>query len=130
MGIVCGLLLDLTCHQLLGSNAIFMMLVCLFTSYLYTHYLQHRLFNHLVLTAAVSLLHGVLVFFFSYFLWDYDNVGLVFLYTILPSCGYTLLSAVVIYGLFHFVHERLLPHTSHTITRSVHSNLESDIYSG
>lgn len=124
MGIVCGFLLDLSCGRLLGYNAIFLMVVCLIASQLYLHLLQHRLLNLLGLTAIVSLLHGAIDFFFYYAIWDYENVSQVFLHIILPSCGYTLLAAILLYGLFHFVHERLLPNSSHTIEQAIHTTVE------
>jgi rod shape-determining protein MreD len=124
IGILCGLLLDVCCQRLLGYHAILLLLVCIITSWLYTHYLQQRLWNMLLLTLVVSLLEATIDFFFSYVIWDYEHVSQVFLYNKLPVCAYTLLAALPIYGVFHFVHERLLPNSNRTIEQAIHTTIE------
>lgn len=124
IGILCGLLLDFCCGRLMGFYAIQFMLVCLVTSQLYTQLLQQRLFNMLILTAISSLLLGTIDFFFYYAIWDYEHVWLIFLHITLPSCGYTLIATLPLYGLFHFVHERLLPHSNRTIEQAIHTTIE------
>lgn len=121
MGIVCGFLIDLSCDKLLGFHAIFFMLVCMIASQLYTHLLQKRLLNMLLFTTIVCLLQSALDFFFYYAIWNYENILQILYYNKLPSFLYTLIATCVLYGIFHFVHERLMPNSNHTIEQAFHT---------
>ena len=125
IGILCGFLLDFSCNRLAGFYAIPMMLICFITAWLYTQFLQQRVWNLLILTAVVSLILGTQDFFFYYAIWGYEHVSLVFLKVILPSCGYTLIAALPLYGIFHFIHERLMPNSNRTIEQAIHTTIES-----
>ena len=56
-----------------------MMLICFITAWLYTQFLQQRVWNLLILTAVVSVLLGTQDFLFYYFIWGYEHISLVFL---------------------------------------------------
>jgi len=45
IGILCGFLLDFSCNRLAGFYAIPMMLICFITAWLYTQFLQQRVWN-------------------------------------------------------------------------------------
>ena len=54
-----------------------------------------------------------------------SGISIVFLKVILPSCGYTLIAALPLYGIFHFIHERLMPNSNRTIEQAIHTTIES-----
>lgn len=118
-GLVCGLLLDITCGKLFGFNGLILMLMCIGISLLYKHYLTHRTLNFLVLASAGIFIQGCLDYFFYYALWDYSNVSLIFRHHILPCCIYTIISAIPVYAVIHNINRMLRPHVIRTIEEAV-----------
>lgn len=117
IGILCGLLLDISCGTLPGYHGILLFLICLFTSRLYDRFLLQRFWNMMFLTAAVSFVVTGLDFVFQYAIWGYDNVFRLYLHHQLPCLGYTVLSSVVIYPIFALIHHFLLPKRRRTIEK-------------
>ena len=118
-GLVCGLLLDITCGKLFGFNGLILMLMCIGISLLYKHYLTHRFLNFLALAAVCILVQGCLDFFFFYAIWDHSHVSLIFTRHIFPCCVYTILSSAVVYAVIHNINRLLRPHIIRTIEEAV-----------
>ncbi len=105
IGAACGVLLDLACGKLIGSNAICMILLCVGTSLLYHYLLKQKWFNMLWLTALCALIQGGMDYLFYYVIWEHENVSLIWENIILPSCWMTALSSVPIYFIIHGIAE-------------------------
>ncbi|MBQ8514597.1 MAG: rod shape-determining protein MreD [Ruminococcus sp.] len=118
-GLLCGLLLDITCGKLLGFNGLILMLMCIGISLLYKYYLTHRLLSFLVLTAAGAFIQGTLDFFFYYAIWGHSNVSRIFTHHTVPCCIYTILSSFIVYAVIHNINRMLRPRTIRTIEEAV-----------
>lgn len=121
VGIVCGFLLDISCGKLPGFNAIIMLALCLTVSLLYTHLLQQRLLNMLLLTAVGSFLQIGLDFIFYYAIWGYDHVNQIFLSYTIPSWYATVIASIPIYLIFRLIQRCLTPKKNRIIRDSTYS---------
>ncbi len=118
-GVICGLLLDVVCGKLLGFNGLILMLMCIVISTLYKHYLMHRLLNFVLVCAAGIFIQGILDYFFYYAIWNHEEVSFIFRNHILPCCIYTLISALPVYAVIHYINLRLRPNIVRTIEETV-----------
>lgn len=109
VGILSGLLLDISCGKLFGSNAILLACCCVMTALLFMHLLRQNIINVLIVTVLCALLQGGLDYLFYYSIWGYEAVGTVFVRYILPGIAYTAIAVLPLYPLFRLIQRKLLP---------------------
>ena len=119
IGIICGLLLDISCGTLPGYHGILLFLICLVISRLYDRLLLQRFWNMVFLTAAAAFLVTGFDFLFQYAIWGYDNVSHLYLTYSLPCLAYTAISSIVIYPIFALMHRFLLPKRRRAIEKKL-----------
>lgn len=100
---ICGLLLDVACGKLLGYNALWLVVCCVTVSLLHGYLLRDKLVNLLLLTAVCTAVQGYMDFVFYYAIWGHEDVSLIYMKIILPSCIMTLVSAVPMYYLVRWI---------------------------
>lgn len=118
-GIVCGLLLDISCGTLLGFYALLLFPICMAVSLLYDRLLQQRFWNMVFLTGAAAFLVTGLDFVFRYAIWGYDQVSYLYVHRSLPCLGYTVIGGAVLYPIFALIHRFLLPPRRRTIEKTI-----------
>ncbi len=97
VGMICGLLIDLSCDKLLGFNAIWLVVCCVAVSLLHSYLLQEKLLNMLLLTGICTAVQGYVDFVFYYAIWGLEDVGLIYRHIMLPSGIMTMISLIPIY---------------------------------
>lgn len=118
-GILCGLLMDISCGTLPGYHGILLFLMCMLISILYDRLMQQRFWNLVFFTGIAAFLVTSLDYIFQYAIWGYDNVSLIYVYYALPCLLYTLLSCIVCYPVFRLIHRFLLPQRKRTVQRTI-----------
>lgn len=119
IGIVCGLLMDISSGTLPGYHAILLFLICMLTSLLYDKLMMQRFFNLLFFTAVTAFIVTGSDYIFRYAIWGYDNVSQVYLHYMLPCLLYTCISSAVIYPIFSCIHRFFLPQRRRTIEKTL-----------
>ncbi len=109
VGAVSGLLIDHACGKLLGASGSLMLCCCVLASLLFTHLLRPNFLNVIFLTAFSSFLITLFDYFFSYFMWNYEDAELVLLQIELPSTLWTIFAACILYLPFKAIKLKLLP---------------------
>ncbi len=99
VGLLCGLLIDISCGKLLGYNAIWLIICCVAVSLLHNYYLYHRLVNILVLTFICVMVQGYMDFVLYYGVWGYEDVWLIYRQVTLPSGIATMIGTVFVFGI-------------------------------
>lgn len=72
VGMVTGLMIDISCGKLLGLNALFLVCGCVCTALLFMHLLRHNIINVLIVTLLLAAMQGGLDYLFYYYMWNYD----------------------------------------------------------
>lgn len=119
IGILCGLLLDISCGTLPGYHAILLFLLCMATAMLYDRLMQQRFLNMVIFTAIAAFLITGCDFIFQYALWGYENVSHLYVHHSLPCLLYTTISGAVCYPIFFLIHRFLLPKRRRTIEKKL-----------
>ncbi len=119
VGMISGLLMDITCGKLLGYNAIWMVVSCVAVSLLYTYILRQKLLNILILTAACVLVQGYLDYLFYYAIWGYEDVVQIYTRTILPSSCLTLGSVLLFYVPLKWIAEKCGSHRVQELEKTI-----------
>lgn len=107
VGILCGLLSDIASGRLTGTTAFILLIGCVCISLLFTHFLRQNLLNFSVLTLGYSAIHFFLDYFFSYFIWGYDNDKILLTRFIIPEFIFTIISLFAVYPVIKTVRKRL-----------------------
>jgi rod shape-determining protein MreD len=102
-GSLCGLLVDGAYGKLFGYNAIMLLIICLFTRLLFTHWLRVSLLNISVLCIVFTFLWTVFDYVFYYAIWNYDSNGMIFLHYHLRIWLLTSLCILVVYPIMRFI---------------------------
>ena len=97
VGVVTGLMIDISCGKLLGLNALFLVCGCVCTALLFMHLLRH------------NIIKGGLDYLFYYYMWNYDAVETVFARWHLPVIFLTTGAVLPLYPIFKLIKRRLLP---------------------
>ena len=108
VGAISGLLVDLSCGKLIGSNAIFFLLIGVISSFFFLHLMRRNFINITVFTAIASIIHGLLDFFFYYVMWNYENLFSIFKFTIIKPIVLTTISAPIVYLFLMFILNRFM----------------------
>ncbi len=119
VGMICGMLMDITCGKLLGYNAIWMVVSCVTVSLLYTYILRQKLVNILILTAVCVVVQGYLDYLFYYAIWGYEDVSLIYTRTILPSNVFTLASVLLFYAPLKWIAEKCGSHRVQELEKTI-----------
>ncbi|WP_298483239.1 rod shape-determining protein MreD [uncultured Ruminococcus sp.] len=119
IGILCGLLMDISTGSLLGYHSIVLFLLCMGTSLLYDRLMQQRFLNMVFFTCAAAFLVTGFDFVFRYAIWGYENVSYLYVHHALPCLLYTTISGAVCYPIFALIHRFLLPKRRRTIEKKL-----------
>lgn len=119
VGIVCGLLMDISTGTLLGYHTIVLFVFCMLISVLYDRLMQQRFLNLVLFTAIASFFITGCDYIFRYAIWSYDNVSYLYLHHSLPCMVYTIISSMVCYPIFSLIHKGLLPPRKRTVEKTV-----------
>lgn len=125
-GAVCGFLTDIACGKLFGYNAVILTFFCILANLLFELYLRDRFINYMMITAAVSYIQCWLDYKFYYQIWEYENVGRIFVKVSLRVWIYTVISAVIIYLVLKLVNRFLMPREHLTIEEAINTNIQSE----
>ncbi len=118
VGMVCGLLLDISCGKLLGYNAVLLVICCVAVSLLYNYLLRQKLINILMLSAVCVLAQGYFDFLFYHAIWEHENVIMVYTDIILPSNGLTMLFTIPIYYLIKWIAKKCRNRRVHVLEKT------------
>ena len=119
IGILCGLLLDISCGTLAGYHGILLFLICLAVSCMYDRLLLQRFWNLIWLTAVAAFVVTGFDFVFQYAIWGYHQVSQLYLHHTLPCLAYTVISSMICYPVFSLIHRFLLPKRRRTIEKKL-----------
>ncbi len=108
-GAVCGFLTDICCGKLFGYNAVVLTFFCILANLLFELYLKDRFINYMIITTVVSYIQCWLDYKFYYQIWEYENVGRIFVKVSLRVWIYTVISAVFVYLVLKLVNRFLMP---------------------
>ncbi|WP_303790168.1 rod shape-determining protein MreD [Ruminococcus flavefaciens] len=125
-GAVCGFLTDICCGKLFGYNAVILTFFCIAANLLFELYLKDRFINYMIITAVVSYIQCRLDYKFYYQIWEYENVGRIFVRVSLRVWIYTVISAVFMYLLLKLVNRFLMPREHLTIEEAINTNIQSE----
>lgn len=125
-GAFCGFLIDICCGKLFGYNAVILAFFCILTNLVFELYLKNRFINYLMITAVVSYIQCWLDYKFYYQIWDYENVGRIFVRVSLRVWAYTVISAFFMYLLVKLVNKPLMPKEHLTIEEAINTNIQNE----
>lgn len=100
IGMVCGLLLDISYNKLIGFNGAILLVMSVFTTIMFKNYFKPMFFNALIYVSISTFIQGLLDYFFYYKIWalnSNDNVFLIYHKYIFPASIMTIVSIVIIY---------------------------------
>ena len=125
-GAVCGFLTDICCGKLFGYNAVVLTFFCILANLLFELYLKDRFINYMIITTVVSYIQCWLDYKFYYQIWEYENVGRIFVKVSLRVWIYTVISAVFVYLVLKLVNRFLMPREHLTIEEAINTNIQSE----
>lgn len=125
-GAVCGFLTDICCGKLFGYNAVVLTFFCILANLLFELYLKDRFINYMIITTVVSYIQCWLDYKFYYQIWEYENVGRIFVKVSLKVWIYTVISAVFVYLVLKLVNRFLMPREHLTIEEAINTNIQSE----
>lgn len=126
-GAFCGLLIDVACGRIFGYNALFLTIICTFTSLMFLNYFRKKFMNFFVIATVSAFISGFLDYKFYYNIWNYENTEIILKTVILPVCAYTVISAVPIYLLFSLVNKFFMPKRHLSIEEVIKINQEENL---
>lgn len=109
VGLVGGLLIDLSCDRLFGYNAVILLCSCVFTSLIFVHLLRRNSANAFIITSATAFIQGGLDYLLYYVIFSSEDVSSIYSGIIFPSCVMTSVSAFAIYPLIRAIRYRFTP---------------------
>ena len=127
IGILCGLLLDISCGTLPGYHAIGLFLICMLISRLYDRLMQQRFFNLVFFTAITAFFLTGTDFIFQYAIWGHEHVSQIYLHYSLKCLLYTTISSAVCYPIFYCIHRYLLPQRRRTVEKTLKPMEDSEL---
>lgn len=125
-GAVCGFLTDICCGKLFGYNAVVLTFFCILANLLFELYLKDRFINYMIIATVVSYIQCWLDYKFYYQIWEYENVGRIFVRVSLRVWVYTVISAVFVYLVLKLVNRFLMPREHLTIEEAINTNIQSE----
>jgi rod shape-determining protein MreD len=108
-GVLCGLLTDIACDRLFGYNAIILAVSCTVVSLLFSNLLRRNIINVFILSSAITFIQGGIDYLLYYFIWSSEDVSVIYIDIILPSCIITSLSSLLIYSVIRAVRHKFTP---------------------
>jgi len=125
-GAMCGFLTDISCGKLFGYNAVVLTFFCILANLLFELYLKDRFINYMIITTVVSYIQCWLDYKFYYQIWEYENVGRIFVKVSLRVWIYTVISAVFVYLVLKLVNRFFMPREHLTIEEAINTNIQSE----
>ena len=125
-GAMCGFLTDISCGKLFGYNAVVLTFFCILANLLFELYLKDRFINYMIITTVVSYIQCWLDYKFYYQIWEYENVGRIFVKVSLRVWIYTVISSVFVYLVLKLVNRFLMPREHLTIEEAINTNIQSE----
>ena len=110
IGMLCGILLDISYDKLFGFNGVIFLVVCVFTTIMFKNYFKPMFFNALISVSLFTFCHGLLDYFFYYKIWalnSNDNTILIYSNYIFPSCLMTIGSIIIVYPIVKSIRKNI-----------------------
>lgn len=92
-GALAGILCDYGATSLFGFNAAILLMCCVAAGLLTIYLLRPTVVNFMLLLAGTLLIRGLLDYLLNFYMWGYENVGLILTGQVLPGILYSLLLA-------------------------------------
>lgn len=109
VGLICGLLLDVSCDRLFGYNAVILLSACVFTSLVFVHLLRRNTANAFIVTSLTAFVQGGLDYLLYYVIFSSEDVSSIYSRIIFPSCVMTSFCTFLIYPLIRAVRYKFTP---------------------
>lgn len=96
-GALAGILCDYGAMSLFGFNAVILLVCCVAAGLLTIYLLRPTVVNFMLLLAGTLLARGLLDYLLNFYMWGYENVGMLLTGRVLPGILYSLLLAPAAY---------------------------------
>ncbi|MBR5496281.1 MAG: rod shape-determining protein MreD [Oscillospiraceae bacterium] len=106
ISIAAGILLDYSQGTLIGYNCLVMLALCFGVFLANTYLLKHKMLNAITTCAICLALHGLLYYFFYFYIWSLSGSFYFIFYKLLPQVFLSLIVAVPIFWAFNKVFEK------------------------
>ena len=106
-GIVCGFMLDISIGTLFGFYAVCLMPCCFLTSLFSRNLIKVNFLNHIIFTAAATLISFSMYYLFNYAIWNTEGREIIISKILIPSFFATVITAIPIYLLVRLISRKL-----------------------
>ena len=106
-GIICGFMLDISIGTLFGFYAVCLMPCCFLTSLFSRNLIKVNFLNHIIFTAASTLISFSMYYLFNYAIWNTEGREIIISKILIPSFFATVITALPIYLLIKLISRKL-----------------------
>lgn len=106
IGILGGLLWDLSTGKIMGYSAIVLMVLCIAVSLLGQYFFRVNILNVLLLCAGFIFIYYLIDFIFVYAIWGYNGLGYIALNKLFTSI-YTIVATIPIFFIIKKINQKL-----------------------
>ncbi|MBD5082296.1 MAG: hypothetical protein HDT44_11120 [Ruminococcaceae bacterium] len=106
-GIICGFMLDISIGTLFGFYAVCLMPCCFLTSLFSRNLIKVNFLNHIIFTAAATLISFSMYYLFNYAIWNTEGREIIISKILVPSFFATVITAIPIYLLVRLISRKL-----------------------
>ena len=103
-GLFAGILCDTSVSMIFGLQSILYLAVCAAVGLIIVYYMQPSVINSLIFVGCGLSIKLLLEFFFSFFMWGYENIHIVLVSHMLPLLAYTLAATLPIFLMVRKLH--------------------------
>lgn len=107
VGFACGLLLDIYSFNVLGLNALILMLLGFAVGYISNTFYQDDIKLPLLIVGLADLMYSLSIYTLTFVLRGHFNFEFYFINIILPEIAYTILIALPVYPLISFLDRKV-----------------------
>ena len=108
-GFFAGVLCDCAAETVFGFNALFCMLLCVGAGLVFIYVLRRSVLNVMLISLFAIFTRGVLEFFFTFVIYDYQGLAQFFYTVIAPQAVWTAVFSLPLCLLFRYLHSRFEP---------------------
>lgn len=106
-GIICGFMLDISIGTLFGFYAVCLMPCCFLTSLFSRNLIKVNFLNHIIFTAAATLISFSMYYLFNYAIWNTEGREIIISKILVPSFFATVITALPVYLLIRLISRKL-----------------------
>lgn len=106
-GIICGFMLDISIGTLFGFYAVCLMPCCFLTSLFSRNLIKVNFLNHIIFTAAATLISFSMYYLFNYAIWNTEGREIIISKILVPSFFATVITALPVYLLVRLISRKL-----------------------